>query len=185
MKLRRYAAALVLTVALSGCGGAPPPNLTPVGQAAVQATQVIKALDVLRDFAITANAQNPPLLLTTDTRKVVDFHTAAVKTVTAVPAGWKATVQAGLTQLQADLPPPVWARGGSLVMPISQTDVNLTNTILTALPGIIGLIKGFHSASATPGASPLTDAQVIAALLSAAAQSIAVDDAWRAAHPSA
>lgn len=67
-------------------------------------------------------------------------------------------------------------------MPISQTDVNLTNTILTALPGIIGLIKGFHSSS-QPGEPPLTDAQVIAALLTASAQSIAVDDAWRAAHP--
>lgn len=66
-------------------------------------------------------------------------------------------------------------------MPISQTDVNLTNTILTALPGIIGLIKGFHKAA--PGDPPLTDAQVIAALLSASAQSIAIDDAWRAAHP--
>lgn len=107
------AATLLLIAALTlstGCGGAPPPNLTPVGQAAVTATQVIKALDVLRDFAVTANAQNPPLLSTADTRKVVDFHTSAVKTVTAVPSGWKATVSAGLTQLQADLPPPVWAR---------------------------------------------------------------------------
>ena len=67
-------------------------------------------------------------------------------------------------------------------MAITQIDVNLANTVLTALPGIIGLIKGFH-ASNNPTAPPLTDADVIAALLQAGIASIAIDDNWKASHP--
>lgn len=66
-------------------------------------------------------------------------------------------------------------------MPITQTDVNLTTVILTALPGIIGMIKGFH-ASTNPTAPPLTDAVVIAALLQAGIGSIAIDENWKASH---
>jgi hypothetical protein len=61
-------------------------------------------------------------------------------------------------------------------MPIAQT-------VVTLLPSIIELVKSFH-ASANPGAPPVTDADVIAALHSAVATSIATDEAWKAAHPS-
>lgn len=57
-------------------------------------------------------------------------------------------------------------------------DVNtagIINTAITALPGIIGLIKGSHAA-ANPGAPPLTDEQVKAALRDAVSQSLAKDD---------
>ena len=67
-------------------------------------------LGVLQDFAIAAEAQTPKLLSTDNTRKVVNFVGSAAKTIDAVPAGWKPTVMAGLVQLQADLPPPDWAR---------------------------------------------------------------------------
>ena len=87
-----------------------PPTLSPAGAAAFHATQVVKALDVLRDFAISANAQAPPLISTADTRKIVDFHESAVKTIGAVPAGWRNIVAVGLAQLQHDLPAAVWTR---------------------------------------------------------------------------
>jgi hypothetical protein len=111
---RRYRAVTVLTamltaIALFGCAKAPP-TLSPAGAAAFQATRVVKALDVLRDFAIEAEAQNPKVLSTANTRKVVTFHESAVKTIGAVPGGWKPTVTAGLDQLQHDVSAADWQR---------------------------------------------------------------------------
>lgn len=102
-------AAMLTAVALFGCSHAPP-SLSPAGAAAFQATRVVKALDVLRDFAIDAEAQNPKLLSTANTRLVVTFHESALKTIAAVPGGWRPTVTAGLAQLQHDLPAAEWAR---------------------------------------------------------------------------
>jgi hypothetical protein len=100
---------LALALTLAGCAP-PPPTLSPAGQAAVIGKQVIQALDVLRDFAISANAQTPPLLSTANTRKIIDYHESAVKVIEAAPSGWKATVLAGLDQLKVDLPPADWLR---------------------------------------------------------------------------
>lgn len=111
---RHYRAVTVLVVmltavALFGCSHAPP-TLSPAGVAAFQATRVVKALDVLRDFAIDAEAQNPKVLSTANTRLVVTFHESAIKTIAAVPGGWKPTVTAGLDQLQHDLSGADWKR---------------------------------------------------------------------------
>jgi hypothetical protein len=57
-------------------------------------------------------------------------------------------------------------------------DVNtagIINTAISALPGIIGLVRQQHAAT-NPGAPPLTDEQVKAALRDAVAQSLAQDD---------
>jgi hypothetical protein len=126
---RRYRAITVLTallaaIALFGCAKAPP-TLSPAGAAAFQATRVVKALDVLRDFAIEAEAQNPKVLSTANTRKVVTFHESAVKTIGAVPGGWKPTVTAGLDQLQHDLSAADWQR----VAPY----VNLIKTLIAGV----------------------------------------------------
>jgi hypothetical protein len=86
------------------------PALSPAGETAYQARRVVQALDVLRDAATDAEAQTPKLISTANTRKIVDFHESAVKTIGAVPGGWRPTVSAGLTQLQADLPPADWSR---------------------------------------------------------------------------
>lgn len=50
------------------------------------------------------------------------------------------------------------------------------------LPDIIAAFRAKHAA-ANPNDPPLTDAQAKAALLAAIASSLAVDDAWDAAHP--
>jgi hypothetical protein len=100
---------IAVTVGLYACGSHPP-TLTPVGTAAYHATQVVKALDVLRDAAIDAEAQTPKLISTDNTRKIVTFHEAAVKAIHASPGGWKPTVVAALAQLQHDILPAEWSR---------------------------------------------------------------------------
>ena len=103
-----------------------PPTLSPAGAAAFQATRVVKALDVLRDFAIDAEAQTPKMLSTANARTIVTFHESAIKTIAAVPGGWKPTVTAGLEQLQHDLPAADWQR----VAPY----VNLVRVLIASLP---------------------------------------------------
>lgn len=66
-------------------------------------------------------------------------------------------------------------------MPIDVTSV--VNTAIVNLPGIIALIKGAHAAK-NPGAPPLTDEQVKAALSQAVVSSLTKDEQWLAAHPS-
>lgn len=103
---------LLLILLLCGapaCAGKAQPQLTPVGQAAVTSTQVIKALDVVRDTAVDLNAQNPPILSKAVTLQIVNVHESAVKVILAAPSGWKATVSAALGQLQVDLRPQDYA----------------------------------------------------------------------------
>jgi hypothetical protein len=109
--------ALAVTAMLMGCGSSNPPpatsptvNLSATGKAAYQATKVVKALDVLRDIAIDAEAQSPKLMSTESTRKVVRYHAATVKTIGAVPTGWKSVADEGLTQLQKEIPAAEWAQ---------------------------------------------------------------------------
>ena len=111
MKHRPYRT-IVLALALlsTSCASHVPSSLSPAGAAAFQATRVVRALDVLQDFAIAAEAQNPKLLSTNNTRTVINFVASAVKTIDAVPGGWRPTVTAGLVQLQHDLPPGEWQR---------------------------------------------------------------------------
>jgi len=103
---------LCLTLA-TGCTSScakSPPTLSAAGSAAFQAKRVVDALDVVRNFAIDAEAQDPKVLSTDTTRKVVLWHKAAVSTIGAVPGGWAATVTEGLKQLEQDVLPADWAR---------------------------------------------------------------------------
>ena len=99
--MRRLILILVLAINLVGCQP-PPPDLTPDAKLAFQATRVVAVLDVLRDGAIAANEQVPPLMTTNDTRNVVLWHKTAVQTIRAVPSGWKPAVMAGLYALTCD-----------------------------------------------------------------------------------
>lgn len=67
-------------------------------------------------------------------------------------------------------------------MPLTQTDVNAIQVGISAIPMLVDLIKGIH-AVANPTNPPLTDADVLAILLSLGTASIAKDEAWKAAHP--
>lgn len=93
---------LLLIVLAVSCAKVPP-SLTPAGVAAFQGTQAIKALDLLRDAAIDANALTPPLISTDTTRRVVLYHKSAITIIHSTPAGWRSTVQTGLTELRQSL----------------------------------------------------------------------------------
>ena len=64
-----------------------------------------------------------------------------------------------------------------------ETAISVLNTALGALPSILALVRSSH-AHTHPGAAPLTDADVFAALEQAAAQVLAKGAAWKAVHPS-
>lgn len=73
-------------------------------KAAWRGTQVIKVLDLLRDAAVDANAQTPPLISTEDTRKIVLYHRSAIDVTHAAPSGWALMLRTGLDELLKDLP---------------------------------------------------------------------------------
>jgi hypothetical protein len=104
-RIRSRVLLVVLAMAISSataCQKAPP-NLSPVGVTAFNNTRVIKALDLLRDTAVDANAQVPPLLTTEITGKVVRYHKLAITGLhdgVATPS----TLKAGLDDLVTDLP---------------------------------------------------------------------------------
>jgi hypothetical protein len=115
MKYPRYVVSLVFVAFLglgfgaSSCAKAQP-QLSPAGQAAVTGTQVIKALDVVRDFVVDGNRQSPPLFTHAETLSVVNTHESIVKAIAAVPNGYQALANATLDTLQASLPSATWAR---------------------------------------------------------------------------
>jgi len=88
----------------SSCAKAPP-NLSPAGKAAWTNTRVIKILDLLRDTAVSAAAQNPPLIKFADRQRIVLWHEAAIKTIHATSSGWTATVMAPLDDIVRSLGP--------------------------------------------------------------------------------
>ena len=118
---RRLALLVALLVVTAGCASAPP-HLSPVGHAAFVNTRVIKGLDLLRDSAVEASAQQPPLVSLATTRKVVLYHESTLKIIHAAGTGWQAVVLTGLDELLKDVP----AKDHALLQPY----VALTKTIL-------------------------------------------------------
>ena len=107
LRRKELAALFVLSLILGsfpGCATAPP-NLSPEGTAAFQKTRVIKGLDLLRDFAIDAEAQTPKVLPTATTRKVVQYHQSALKVIQSTDAGWQSAVSASLDEVVGNLDP--------------------------------------------------------------------------------
>lgn len=101
----------VLTLLLSmGCAKAPA-SLSPQGAAVFKANEAVVALGTLQHAAIELNALKTcdvqkvctPVLSDANTRVVVDSVEAALKTIRAVPDGWKATAGTALQQIQLKL----------------------------------------------------------------------------------
>lgn len=128
--------ATVLLLASFGC--APytrvPPTLSTAAQRAFRNTQIIKTLDLIRDVAIAASDQSPPLVSVDTTRNVVLFHQAALKMIQASDAGaassiWKAAILTALDETMKLLPEkerPVLAPYAAL---IRSTLANLVATM--------------------------------------------------------
>ena len=91
-----------LLLTLPACTKAPP-NLTPQVQAQFYATQGIKDLDVIRDFAVGASQTTPPLITKATLLQVVNWHEDLVKAIHVAPNGWKTTASAGLDALSSRL----------------------------------------------------------------------------------
>jgi hypothetical protein len=89
----------VFLLCLPGCAANRPPNLSPTGIAAYTNTRIIQGIDVLRDTAVLANKQQPPLLSEATTRQVVLWHRSALQLINTDTAGWPALVQTGLTEV--------------------------------------------------------------------------------------
>lgn len=104
---RAKTAALALCVVLAACAKAPP-SLSPTGRAAFQAHQAVRVLDVIRDFSVAANDATPPIIARNDMRRIVMFHASVVRTIRAVPDGWKPVALAALDGLKTDLPAATW-----------------------------------------------------------------------------
>lgn len=101
--MKRFAL-IVLLAGLAGCASAPI-TYTPQGQANVKKLQVIHALDAIRDIAIDANAQTPPLMSTEGTRVIVKFHQSALLVIKASANGWGDALLVSLRQTVKALPP--------------------------------------------------------------------------------
>jgi hypothetical protein len=110
----------------SSCATHAPATLSPEARTAWYGTRVIKALDVLRDSAIEAQAQTPPLLSEAVTRSIVETHRSLLETIHQAPRGWPATVTAALGELEDGLPPAQRV----IVHPY----VELTRTFLKEIP---------------------------------------------------
>lgn len=101
--LRLLPLLLVGFLALPSCAKAPP-NLSPAGAAAFQKTRVIKALDLLRDFAIDGEAATPQIVSTDTTRKIVTAHASILKVMDVAGAGWQQLVSTSLGEVVNNLP---------------------------------------------------------------------------------
>jgi hypothetical protein len=117
---------LILALTFSACASAPP-QLSPRGKQAFYETRVIKALDLVRDTAVSANAQLPPMLSTGTMVKIVKVHQSSVRIILASNVGgWQPAVRTSLAEALMDLPPPEAA--------ILRPYVTLVNVILDEVP---------------------------------------------------
>jgi hypothetical protein len=115
MRFQRAVAVLCFTAilssvsigfAVSSCGGVTPApaGLSAPGVLAFNQTRAVKAIDLIRDTAIAANAQTPPVMSTNSTRLVVQFHEATVKTINAAGTGWANEVKTAADNFIKTLP---------------------------------------------------------------------------------
>jgi hypothetical protein len=95
-----FVASLGLVASVESCTH-PPPSLSAAGQLDYNKTRVLKALDLVRDTAIDAEAAH--LIATEDTRQIVLWHKSAVSVVEVAGTGWKATVTTTLDQVLSHL----------------------------------------------------------------------------------
>ncbi len=104
------ATVILMVVALACAGNRPTGNLSPTGLASYQAIKVVKALDLVRDVAVEGEKQSPKLISPQVALKVISYHRQVVRTIGAVPTGWKSVAVTGLEQLKTDIPADEWKR---------------------------------------------------------------------------
>ena len=135
--IRKLFVSTLVFVSIS-CASKAPPVQTPAALKLWQANEAVLYLDQVLDVAIGLNniqqcptppATEPachPVLSEQNTRYVVDGIGAAVKTIQAVPAGWKATANAALDSLAKQLD----AMGRSKLVPYIDVARTLLNSLM-------------------------------------------------------
>src|SRR5690242_5250412 len=115
--MKKFIASLSIVLLTLGpaisCASAPTSVQTPAGKAAYSADQVVSAIGIFQDAAISANANK--LISDADTRLIVTFAKSAVATIVAAQTGWQAGVITGLTQLQNSLSASAQTKYGSYI----------------------------------------------------------------------
>lgn len=96
--------ALIASTACASTINQAPPTASPQASLAFKNTQVLKVLDLIRDVAIDANAQTPPLVSTETTRALVQYHETTIKMMNASVSGWPATALQGIQEIIKRLP---------------------------------------------------------------------------------
>lgn len=124
--LKRLVFTIALVVTLAGVACHRPVTIvTPAGQAAFTADQVVMRVNELQAAAIQAEATGG--LPTATTRVIVQFCVDADKTLAATLSGWRATVSTAWTQTKARLP--------VITNPAVQAAINAIDVVL-ALQGV-------------------------------------------------
>lgn len=102
--MRKFIVVLILSASLTGASCTPkPPVLTPAGQAAYTADQVVVRVNELMNAAISAEAKG--LLPRNTARIIVQFCTSADQTLAQVPSGWALTLRTAWTAAKMQLGP--------------------------------------------------------------------------------
>lgn len=97
-----FVVALVLGGSIN-CAKAPP-NLSPDGVSAFNNLRIQRGMDLVRDTAIVANDQIPPVISTATTRMIVMWHRSAIILVHERSTDWQNLLSIGLDELQKNLP---------------------------------------------------------------------------------
>lgn len=115
------AVSLMITLALTPACVKQPPNLTPAGQAAFNADQVVQALKVVTDTVIAANQPGAnPHLNDADAKAVLQGLKLVVTAVAASPGGWKPAGLAAWAEAKKALTP---AQAQVLALYIGMVDI--------------------------------------------------------------
>lgn len=98
---RRRTALMLVLVVMWACAKAPP-NLSPQGQVAFKADQIVLRVGELQNAATQANAGGA--LDEATTRTIVTWTVSAAQILKTTPAGWQAALVSSWTAVKGNLP---------------------------------------------------------------------------------
>jgi hypothetical protein len=130
MKFARHTFLIAVLLLASSCGKAPV-TLSPAGIQDYRANQAVIAVGTLQRTAIALNAVQVcepacrPLLSDQNTRTVIDAVEVSLKTIQAVPSGWRVAADTALSEISGKLD----ARGLATLQPY----VTAARTVLASL----------------------------------------------------
>lgn len=104
LRILLFSLALCGAFTAGACITKAPEVYTPTQAQAFYKYRVIKALDLVRDIAIDAGNETPPLIAEQSVRDIVEYHRSALLIIRATDKGWQPAVSKSLDELIAHLP---------------------------------------------------------------------------------